>query len=75
MLYEGKISTTLKVLASRHCGSCSSPNVNTMCLEFVCVFRHCFEKFLSRSSDFSSSQNNTCTFQFDLERTSTFKQQ
>ena len=27
-----------------------------MCLEFVCVFRHCFEKFLSRSSDFSSSQ-------------------
>ena len=27
-----------------------------MCLEFVCVFRHCCEKFLSGSSDFPSSQ-------------------
>lgn len=38
MLYEGKVSTTLKALASRHCGSCSSPNVNTICVLSLFVF-------------------------------------
>ena len=70
MLFEGKVSTMLKALASRHFGSCSIPNVNTKCvLSLFVFFAIAVRSFSAGAPIFPPLENKTCTFQFDLRRT------
>lgn len=72
MLCESKVRTMLKALASRHYGSCSSPNVNTICVLRLFVVLVITMRSFSAGAPTSPLLKNTCTCKFDLERTNTW---
>ena len=64
----------VRALASYQCGPGSNPGVDAMSVEFVVGSLLFSERFLSGYSGFLlPSKTNTSKFQFDLERTDTFK--
>ena len=64
----------MRALASHQCGAGSTPGVDAICGLSLLLVLSCFERFFSRYSGFPlSSKTNTFKFQFDLERTDTFK--
>ena len=68
--------TVVRALAPQQCGPGSNPGVEAfnMWVEFFIGSLPCSERFFSEYSGFPrSSKTNTSEFQFDLERTDTFK--
>ena len=65
----------VKALASHQCGPGSTPGVDALCrLSLLLVLSLASRGFSPGTPVFSSPQKtNTCKFQFDLERTDTFK--
>ena len=79
ILYGSLGGAVVRALASHQCGLGSTPGVDAihcMWVEFVVgSLPNCSKRIFSRYSGFPlSSKTNTSKFQFDLERTDTFKQ-
>ena len=84
-LSGGKGGAVVRALASQQCGPGSNPGVDAICglsswfvvrspSPFLVGSLPCSERFFSGFSGFPlSSKTNTSKFQFDLERTDTFK--